>query len=536
MGSKRGRLIGVLCVILVVVLVILVAQSGLKIKEIDKLETSADNTVADTPSGDKNTVKIWYTDESLTDYLNSIAVTYNSEQEEVRVVPELVSGMEYLESISKASVEGKNYPDLYITTNDMLEKAHLAGLADEIRLEDGVLLDSYFPSTAVDSVTYLGEQIAYPLYFECSALLYNDTYLKQWARNTLEAEIRSEIAAAEDGENKANQSTATKKPEEQSEEEKKAAEEAAKKAEEELAAQISAQVSEEDVQAYVNEYFPTTYEKLLTFSNDYDAPEGVDTVFKWAVTDIFYNYFFIGDATNVGGKYGDDKEQIDIYNESAIQGLQDYQDLNHFFSISTDDVSYAGVIQEFIDGEIVLTIATSDSVKKLKEAEAEGNISFDYNFAMLPNIHEGVEARSMSVTDVIAVNGYSENQDIANAFALYLCTQDGVSLYDRTGKTSSLSEVDYPDEVAYLNVFKSEYERSVPLPKMLETSNFWTELELLFASVWDGADANAGLKALSEQMKLQVTGTEVIEDPIVIEEEIEEEDEIIEVDTLDEGA
>ena len=80
---------------------------------------------------------------------------------------------------------------------------------------------------------------------------------------------------------------------------------------------------------------------------------------------------------------------------------------------------------------------------------------------------------------------------------------------------------------AELQVFINEYDESVPLPKMLETSNYWVNLEMLFASVWDGADANKGLKSLSEQMKLQTTGKRINEETIEIPVEEEEEDEII---------
>jgi len=542
--SKRKRLFAILAMVAVVAGAFAIAKSGIAIKYPVKSEEAAEES---TYTNDKNTVRIWYTDDALTDYLNLIAVNYNEENEEYRVVTELVSGMEYLENISAASVsKADNMPDLYITTNDTLEKAHLAGLAEKINIPVDESLGDLFPETAVNAVTYDDETIAYPLYFESSALLYNNTYIYQWARNTLEAEKRSEVVEKQKEEEAANSNTeeakkaaAEKKEAEakmtdaQKEEAKKAEEEAAKEAEEQLAAEISAMVSDEDVQKLVDEYFPDSIDKLLAFSDAYDAPEGVDTIFKWAVNDIFYNYFFIGDAIDIGGIHGDNKEIINIYNEASIKGLQTYQDLNQFFSINTDDVSYSSVIQEFIDGSIVMTIATSDSYQMLKEAEAEGKIEFDYRFTLLPDIVEGVDSRSMSVTDVVAINGYSLNKEIANDFALYLCTQSGSTLYERAGKLSALKDAEYGDADEYLSVFKEEYEYSVPLPKIIETSNYWAELEMLFASVWDGEDANKGLKELSEQMKLQVTGEKITEEPIVIEEEVEQEDEIIETDTMD---
>ena len=64
---------------------------------------------------------------------------------------------------------------------------------------------------------------------------------------------------------------------------------------------------------------------------------------------------------------------------------------------------------------------------------------------------------------------------------------------------------------------------SVPMPKMIETSNFWVELEITFARIWGGEDANDDLKALSEKIMAQVTGGEYTEEYIDVPEELVEE-------------
>ena len=104
----------------------------------------------------KTTVRLWYTDDSLTPYLQSKAVAYSESNSKVRVEPVLVSGLEYLEAVNKASVDEDNYPDLYIITNDSLEKAYLAGLAMEIEDADAFLRDGIFPAAARDSVPAAG--------------------------------------------------------------------------------------------------------------------------------------------------------------------------------------------------------------------------------------------------------------------------------------------------------------------------------------------------------------------------------------------
>ena len=46
------------------------------------------------------------------------------------------------------------------------------------------------------------------------------------------------------------------------------------------------------------------------------------------------------------------------------------------------------------------------------------------------------------------------------------------------------------------------------LPKMLETGNFWMQLEVLFSKVWNGDDVTTLVQQLDETIAGQVGGTE----------------------------
>ena len=106
---------------LVLVMLFSVLYAGNQVKEQKELEVF-DNT---------RTLHIWYTDEALTDYLSSMAVRYH-EEKGVRVIPTLQSGLELLQKINEASLTSDYYPDLYIASNDNMEKAYLVGLALDI--------------------------------------------------------------------------------------------------------------------------------------------------------------------------------------------------------------------------------------------------------------------------------------------------------------------------------------------------------------------------------------------------------------------
>jgi maltose-binding protein MalE len=264
-------------------------------------------------------------------------------------------------------------------------------------------------------------------------------------------------------------------------------------------------------------FIPTTVVDILNFANEYSAPENVDSFFSWDVSDIFYNYFFIGDYISVGGAAGDDETNIDIYNTESVSTLKVYQELNQFFSIDTKESSYDNVMQDFQNGKIIYTIATSDCLKRLDQASANGEFDFEYGVSKLPDINVELSTKGMSVTNALVINGYSTHKESALKFMDYLVKEASDDLYGMTGKISAVTKDKYEND--NIAVFMENYADSVPIPKMLETGNFWVELEICFAKVWDGEDANTQLRSLSEQIKTQVAGVqvteEVLEDPEV---------------------
>lgn len=451
----------------------------------------------------KDTLYLWYTDEDLTDYLNSAALDYY-EQTDVRIVPKLTSALEYLENINEASLHQEEIPDLYIIGNDSLEKAYLAGLATEVTDPMETLNLTNYPSTALNAVTYQNKMVAYPYYFQTSIFVYNKTYLQDSARSMVQAEL---AGTAENND------------------------EFTELTEEEIAvlesegAMINPQqgemaqtLTEEEIQLLVEKklegMIPKTIDDILVMANEYDAPENVEAVFKWDNSDIFYNYFMVGNYITVGGETGDDATNISIYNLNAINCMKVYQNLNSFFSLSTEEeVVYQDIVQDFIDGKIVMTVATTDIIKKLEDAKAAGTFPYEYQVTTLPDISETYQSRGLSVTNALVVNGYCDNKEAANAFAQYLTFERGENLYQRSAKISTKSSIQY--ENPQINACIQEYARSISIPKMLETSNYWVALEITFDKIWSGENVNQKMKEFSEQIRTQITGETFVEETIV---------------------
>lgn len=482
---------------LVLVMLFSVLYAGNQVKEQEKQEIF-DNA---------RTLHIWYTDEALTDYLSSMAVRYN-EEHGVRVIPTLQSGLELLQKINEASLTSEYYPDLYIASNDNMEKAYLAGLAMEISDEEDVVSLQNFPESAMHAVTYQQKILGYPFYYETSALLYNMTYLEELAKREIQAELDEAALEAKDAAD-------AEAGEEDSDSEEKKSEEGA---------ESSAAISDEEMAELVHErvpsLIPATFEALLEFAESYEAPQNVEAVFKWDVEDIFFNYFFAGNYMDFGGMCGDSKDSIDVYNEEAIRALMVYQDLSDYFAIDASDVEYDSVIQEFMEGKIVMTTATTDIIRKLETAKENGEFEYDYGIAPIPRLNAEMDTKSMSVTNTIYVNGYTQMKEEANDFAKYLVKEHAKDLYTATGKVTANKNISYDNP--NLDMFMDEYQDSAPMPKLMTISNFWVKMEIMFERIWNGEEVSSELKRLSEDIMTQVTGQPYEETYIKIEEEEEE--------------
>lgn len=421
----------------------------------------------------KETIYFWYSDESMSDYIQSAAVAFG-ERENVRVIPVLGAESEYLEEINNATLHSEQQPDAYMLSNDSLEKAYLAGLACEIEDEAGVCTEQYFSRAALDAVAYKDKTIAYPLYFETSALVYNKTYLNEWEQQLIERQETAEMTA----------------------------EEAAADAEE--AEEETEELSGEGKMTYVYPEggIPRTIDQLLTVADTFDVPEGVEAIMKWDVSDILYNYWIVGNYMDVGGDAGDNAGELDIDNAETIQCLEVYKALNQFFYIESDTVTYESVIQDFIDGRVVFTIATTDVADRLRQAKEAGELVYEYGIAPMPEVSDSLKSRSLSVTNAVVINGYSGHRELANRFAAFLTAEYAGELYERAGRMPACVQVGTED--ACLQAFADEYAESVPLPKMMETGNFWMQLEILFSKVWNGEDVQQLVEELAEGMRLQL--------------------------------
>lgn len=437
--NARRRIFSIVLAILVLsgLLVISVYSGGARN---EGKTTQSDTLIGST----RPTLKLWYNDDALTDFLNDAAVSWNESHTEARVEPTLVTDNEYIRSINDASLDGDDFPDLYIAANNELEKCWKAGLASEVTDTAHFADTSTFPQSAINAVTYEGKILGYPMYYETAAFLINEDYLQQMA---------------------------------------------------------------DDAGQDLDSTVPKTMIDVVKLANAYNAPDGVDDIFAWDVSDILYNYAFLGSYLSIGGETGDDAllDDIVIYNENTIQCLSVYQQLNQFFSIDVTSDTYDSLIDDFADGRSVFTIASTDAPGRIQKKIDTGESELNYLVVPIPDLTDSLTSRTLSITDCLIVNGYSEHESEANDFARWLLFSGMDSFYDRTGL--AVCRLDYSYGDSHMDGFTGAYESSIPITKLRTASNFWMELENTFANVWDGTDPNDALYELYSTTMQQMSGT-----------------------------
>lgn len=388
------------------------------------------------------TLNVWYSDESLQAYIEGAAKNYE-EKNHVEVNTRQIPEIDYIEMINDSSV-GEEFegPDVYLVSNDQLEMVELAGLTSVVEKHREHYSSAYYADTALHAVRYNGNQIAYPVSFETSFLLYNKEYV-----------------------------------------------------------QVESTTEQEETQTVT--VIPKTIEELKDFSEEFEGAEGVENIFRFDVSDIFYTYFFVGNYLKLGGQDGDNAGVVDVANENVIQCLNSFQDLSQFFAIDIKTIDYETVLSEFARGKTVYTIGKTDAIQKLVELQEENGTEISYGIAVLPDVSDELETKALSITTAAVVNGYTRNQQEADKFADYLAFGYVDNLYETTGKYAAKREVKIPDNV-YRSEIYEQYEKSVSLPKLLNASNFWVNLEIAFFNIWTGEDVQEQIQTVSDQVKKQL--------------------------------
>lgn len=388
------------------------------------------------------TLEVWYSEPELQQYIEEAAKSFETTNH-MKVNTRLMSEVDYIENINNQSV-GEEFegPDVYLVSNDQLEMVELAGLTKKVKDKKNHYTTENYSDTALHAVRYNGAQIAYPICFETCFLIYNKDY-------------------------------------------------------------ITLEVENEDGSKTTNAVIPATLDELMDFSENFGEKEGVENIFRFDVSDIFYTYFFVGDYLKLGGLDGDNAGVVDIANDNVKACLKKFQELAQFFAIDIKTINYDTVLKEFAEGKTVYAIGKTDAVKRISELAQMNGKEINYGVAVLPNVSSELNSKALSVTTVAVVNGYTRQEEAASMFADYLSFGYAGKLYEYSGKYTA-KRVKTTEDNTFRDEIYKQYENSESLPKLLNASNFWVNLEIAFFNIWNGEDVDTQIQSVSDQVTKQL--------------------------------
>ena len=117
---------------------------------------------------------VWYEDPSYEDFFEYAARQY-FEQTGVKAAFKCQDTLDYIGMIYDNTMQGEDYPDVYLLNGDELEEAYLYGLAMEN--EDGGSYEGSSPKS-VKASTYEDKMIGYPLSYDANVFVYQNGYFE----------------------------------------------------------------------------------------------------------------------------------------------------------------------------------------------------------------------------------------------------------------------------------------------------------------------------------------------------------------------
>lgn len=228
---------------------------------------------------------------------------------------------------------------------------------------------------------------------------------------------------------------------------------------------------------------PESFQAIIDFASSDEMSgeqaelyQNLENILKWDVLDLFCNYQFVGAYLNIGGEDRDNRDIVDMNNEKVLEALSFYKGLNQSLYFDAEEVDYQTMIQSFLEGRLLYTIGTTDSLGLLQQSE------MNYGISAIPPLTDSLESKGISINYVAAVNPYSEAVGLAEEFADYISDSYADKCYELSGMLPCKKLDSYAiEEFAYV---VEAYEKSAQLPKLMDTTNFWVELEVVLNDIW----------------------------------------------------
>jgi maltose-binding protein MalE len=236
---------------------------------------------------------------------------------------------------------------------------------------------------------------------------------------------------------------------------------------------------------------PRTFQEIM----DRVQEEGTvaSQILAWDTGNFLYNYGFVAAYAQIGGENGYESS-VSVDNPEMMAAAQFYQDLCSVFC-NDRDYTYDEVKQQFAEGQLSYAIVRSDVLNDYE------TLGFDVGFASLPNLNGEQKTASLSVTDLLMVNGFSTQKESAVDFAQFVSLTMADQMYEDCAILPLAVTAQTPVQST---VFYAAYETSAGLPKLMATQDYWNQMREALALVRKGSDVQSVLESLQQTLETQI--------------------------------
>ncbi|MBD2871285.1 sugar ABC transporter substrate-binding protein [Paenibacillus arenilitoris] len=245
---------------------------------------------------------------------------------------------------------------------------------------------------------------------------------------------------------------------------------------------------------------PKTFDEIVEFAKTYNDPASNKFALMWEIGNFYFNYPFISTGGYVYGDNGQNKDDIGLNNEGAVNGVKYYGSLKDgILPMNTGDVTYDIKKGLFTSGTLAMDINGPWTIGDYR------NAGIDFGVAPLPSIN-GQPASSFSGVKAWYVNSFSEYPQAARLFARFASTKEAqLKDFEITGAIPANTEATNDPAVQNDEIVKgfvAQFNQSTPMPSIPEMANVWSPIAAAFSDVWNaGKDAKEALDNAVQQIK-----------------------------------
>jgi len=257
------------------------------------------------------------------------------------------------------------------------------------------------------------------------------------------------------------------------------------------------------VMVYNNKYAKAvnTFTDITNFNNSYqhtDENAEVEYIVKWDVSDLFTNYAFLGSYMNIGGTNSDDKSIFQLDSNNLKSSLGEYLKFKTDYGIIKDNTSTtASCMSLFSNNKLIYTLANTNELKKINDSGVQ------YGICKVPDLTSSLKTNAMSTTQLMAVNPYSKNLEVAKSVAKAMTYDHASELYDLAGNVSARSDLDNNPNPEYSNLYNI-YSNSIVKAQFINIGDFYLKLEIMLHQVWDGTSIEESFNTLNTYVTTQL--------------------------------